>query len=233
MTKNYLLIKNLQTKFSQNSHLREKCIVTSKNKINTGYPNRAFDDFPDMLDESQVSTLLPKYKQLLKSSCRRNIRDFEKEIIKIACDELLDDTGNVSQELITTLEWDDCQNKIDNYLVISAFVGFTNMFLTQMAAYERLQNEHTYLAMNKIINSSYGSWIRDYMNHNKIKYDTKYDTDTIKVTDVLLYPIKHPLFSLSLFAGGLTGLGIYGGVKLAQELYRDNAPVTLPEAPRL
>ena len=233
MTKNYSLIKRLQAKFSEDSQLREKCVRESKNSITHNAANRVFDSFPVMLDESQLSTLLDAYQQLLKHSSKKEVRDFEKKIIKIACDELLDEKGNLSEELLEMIEWKECKDKINNYLAVCAFVGIVNITLTELSESVVKNNQYTYLAMTKLVNENYSGWIREYMNQNKIKYNPQYDTDQIKVTDVLLYPFTHPLFSLSIFAGGLIGLGIYGSAKLAQEIYQEHAPLTLPELPSL
>ena len=233
MTKIYPLLDRLKTTFDADSGLKLKCIKSGKNQLAAGKGNRVFDDFPIMLEGDLFSKLLLKYQELLKHSNRIDVQKFEMSIIKIACDELLDENGKPCQQLIDLLEWSEFPDKINNYLVISAFVGMINLALSAQSLEYVDQYQYTYLAFTKLVNENYGQWIRDYMRQNKIEYDPKYNTDQIKVSDVLLYPVRHPVFTLSVFFGGMFGAGAYGAAKLIEKEIKDHAPLSLPEMPSL
>lgn len=227
------LIQRLQKQFDENPGLREKCLKNGKDSQRPGMSNRIFDDFPLLLSDEQYQPILQKYRQLYQNGRHVDVRNFEKDLIKIACDEILDGNGNLHPDLIDFLEWTEFAAHIDNHQAVCAFVGMMNLYLIDVSADLVASKQYEFNAMTDCINKNYGQWVREYMREKNIQYNPSHDTDKITAKDVVMYPVRHPLFTLSLFAGGLIGVGIYGAVKGCQEVYNEYAPLSLPEMPKL
>lgn len=227
------LIQRLQIQFDQNPGLREKCIKNGKDSQRPGMSNRIFDDFPLLLNDEQYQDILKKYQQLFEGGRPIDVRNFEKELIKIACGEILDDTGNLNPELMSFLEWTEYAQYIDNHQAVCAFVGMMNLYLCDVSRELVTSKQYEFNALTDLVNKNYGRWVREYMREKGIRYDSCHDTDQVTAKDILLYPVRHPLFAVSLFAGGVIGAGVYGAVKGCQELYDEYAPLSLPGLPKL
>jgi len=221
------LVARLQTQFEIDPKLKEKCISSCISAVKNNKANRLFDDFPPLVSKDDCAFFIDEYQKLLISGTKATVHALQKRLIKIACEELLDVNGKLKQELIALLGLQVHVSLIDNYQAVCAFVGMMNIYMTSESSLLVKDNQNTYLAMTKLINNSYGERIRESMRENKIAYDSKYDSNSIKLDNL------HPLFFLSLFAGGLIGVGIYGAVKVGQEIYNEYKPLSLPEAPIL
>jgi len=233
MPKSNNLITILQSAFEADLELKAACISDSKNKINNNLSGRAFDKYPLLIEKSQFKLLIKRFNQLIDMPSRRLVREFEKEIINIACEELLDNKGKLKNQLIELLEWQELTAKIDNYRAVCGFVGVVTSCIAKEFSASTENDMHKFSATVSYINKNYNKWILEVMDEKNIKYNPKYDTDEIKIEDILLFPINRPGFSICLCLGGLFGAAAYGGYELFKAIKEDNATLERLDKPSL
>lgn len=228
MLSNTNLVETLQHHFDTNAELKQKCLMDAKAKINKNLENRVFDVFPLLIERSKFLPLVDRFNEILQQPTRRNIRNFEMDIIEMACDALLDKQGDIKSRLITYLEWNELTSKIDNYHAVCAFVGALTASIVNESA--SVEHNEVFAAVASYINPNYGKWVIESMRENSIPYNPAYNTDPLNLHDIMLYPIRKPAFGASLLFGGFLGAALYGGYELYKRCLADNVTLELPES---
>ncbi len=234
MLSNSNLEEILQHHFEADADLKQKCLVDAKNKITRNLANRVFDDFPLLLAPSKFLSLTDNFKTVLKQPTGKSVKDFERDLIQIACHALLDNQGKLKNCVINMLEWNELTSQIDNYNAVCAFVGAVNAHIVNESASLIQENNNKFTATASFINHNYGKWVLEIMREKCIPYDSIYNTDQLHMRDIILYPIKKPGFAASLLFGGFIGAAIYGGYELYKQRQRvaDTVALDLPDSPK-
>lgn len=211
-------------------------ITKSQKKLTSSSANRVFNDFPCLVPEVEFEKIIKEFDKLLNGNpCIRSIRSFEKKVIDLACNELLEKDGCIKKQVLKKLHWkqnqlpekDDYQ--MDNYTIVSAFVGTVHEWIVEKCHKEINKHTDTFPVIMNTVNPNYGKWILETMNDRNMPFDEKYDHDALTARDILLYPARHPLLLFSVFVGGIVGAAIYGGGKLVKHIYDENVSLPLPE----
>ncbi len=233
MPKKSETLEILQASFKAEPGLKQKCIDSSKSKINRNLGGRVFDEFPILIGRQHFLSLVNKFDLLLQNPSKRSVREFEKQIIQLACDELLDEKGGLKSQIVDLLGWQDVIAKIDNYKVVSAFVGSVTSYVARDSNKLTETDNHKFSSAVSYINKNYSNWTLEILDERGIKYNPAYNTDQLSVQDIILYPIRKPGFTLSLFVGGMFGAALYGGYELCKAVQEDNATLKRLDSPTL
>lgn len=227
MLSNTHLVEVLQHHFETNPELKQKCLNDAKSKINKNLENRVFDIFPLLIEQSKFLPFVDRFNKILQQPTEKMVRNFELEIIQIACDALLDKQGNIQSQLIKMLEWDELTSNIDNYNAVCAFVGALNASIVNESA--SVENNNKFTDVASYINRNYGKWVIEIMREKNLPYNPIYNTDQLNLRDIILYPIKKPVFGVSLLFGGFLGAAICG-YELYKQCRAKSATLELPES---
>ena len=210
---------------TRNQDNMQKCLQLSLKNINDKCCNRAFDDFPLLINQPLFDALKEDFLKLLKSSSHKSIRDFEMRLVNIACNRLFDNNGNISAEIINEMGWNGVTEKLDNYNLTRAFTNLMNSHLFEQCNQAICENQNLSNAIITYITNNYSAWVLGALRHRGIKYDPKFNQDQVTPYDVLSYPIRNPGFTASFLVGGVLGLAVYGGVKIISNAYDEYAEV--------
>ena len=227
------LIEILEEEFKTHPDNMKVCIAYSQEKIRSGDANRVFDKFPCLVEPNEFAALVESYKEILASPCKNKIRNFEKQIAKTGCLELLERDGKIKDSILELLHWKETTPAIDNYHVISAYVGAMNACLASNNEQLFFQNKAAFSAMMNYVNPNYGHWVLETMRDLGMKYDPSYDTNKLTVSDILLYPVRNPAYALSFVFFGVAGAAVCGVADIAKRLYDDNATLASPDSTNL
>jgi hypothetical protein len=224
------LLEILHDHFKNDLTLKRKCLDGAKNKINRKLANRVFDEFPLLINQTNFQSLTDEFSQVLKKPTRKSVHNFEIHIINIACDQLLDQNGKIKSELIKFFEWNSLASPIDNYNVVSAFVGAVTASIVRESASVIQEDNNTFSSTATHINKNYGKWILDVMRERDFDYNPAYEADLVNLSDIIQNPFTKPAFAASLLFGGVFGAAIYGGYELYKKFCEDNAPLESPSS---
>jgi hypothetical protein len=230
MLSNTSLVETLKHHFDANPELKQECLMHAKAKIKKNLENRVFDEFPLLIERSKFLPLVDRFNEILKEPIEKNIQNFEIDIIKMACDALLDEKGRIESQLITYLEWNNLTltSKMDNYHAVCAFVGALTASVVNESA--SVENNEVFADVASYLNPNYGKWVIEVMRENGIPYNPAYNTDQLNLRDIMLYPIRKPaVVGASLVFGGFLGAALYSGYQLYKRCVADKAVVELSE----
>ena len=219
------LINILRFEFENNPQKMDQCLKDSHMKLKNQLTNRVFDTFPLLLPNPDFSLFKQFFKQILCSPTQNkmDLKQFEKDLAKIACEELLEANGVLKNDLIEMLKWPDYADKMDTYQLICAYVGVVNSYVTSELSSDINEKQDTFTTIMQFVNPNYGKWVLEVMRDLKMPYHEKYDTEHFKLHDLLTYPVRNPLFAFSLFGGGLIGAGLYLTAQYFKGMYDERA----------
>lgn len=109
--------------------IKETRIASSREKIQKELVTRIFDDFPTLVARQVFDSREGEFRNIFANIVERNygqteenfklfkhgdktaLKQWEEEIIEIACYELLDDQGKIKSDIVRLLEWEDLLDK--------------------------------------------------------------------------------------------------------------------------
>lgn len=187
--------------------------------VNSGEKMRIFDDFPALLPLNSLSVLISSFKHMLSDisidtitqtemglklgnkNDERRIVDWEKRIIHIVHDELLDSDYSIKKDIRCLFNWDTL-TKDQVYSVVCSFVGAVNqMVICQLDN----QSPEIVSVVLDFISTHYGEWIQE-------SFDAQYAKNKAKPSPFhASSPYSHCEVGvgLGILALGLVGAGIY------------------------
>lgn len=220
------------------------CLESSLKQLKGELTTRLFDDFPPLLTEPEIDLIAGRLKQILitinhvkKTSHgielvyyqdRAAIKQWQLNIIQKGCEALLGDDGQICNDLIELLGWQDYRNKIDNCILVCAFAhGIHQAIIPKLADFINVNCQDAYSAVCHLIHTQVSTWVIDTFKRKNIPYDEKYEKSIFDSPN-LKFAIGVGAGATVLGIGSLAALGIlfFGGVG-AQPV---SADISLPNS---
>lgn len=210
------LLQLLETAF-KNPKVKTECTKDLAPRIKNNTMNRAFDSFPNLLPTAQFNALYDKFKKIITSippsdniSILTNknevaVMEFEKEIIRIACEELVDKKNKtIKPEIISLLKWEDHSTSIDAIDIVCAYLGNINGFLLLQSPDFNNANAGAISGMVNYVNENYRTWAATELNKLGFQYEVTQTESTLPL-------ITMPSFKNAAIAVGVgVGIGMLG-----------------------
>lgn len=207
-----VLLQLLETAF-KDPKIKTECTKDLAPRIKNKTMNRAFDFFPNLLPTAQFNALYAKFKKTIASIPPADnistltdknevaVMEFEKEIIRIACEELIDKKNKtIKPEIITLLKWENYSTSIDAIDIVCAYVGNINGFLLLQSPDYNNANAGAISGMVNHVNENYRTWAATELNKLGFQYE---------VTQTESTP---PLITMPTFKNAAIAVGVGVGI---------------------
>lgn len=165
------VIKTLDKETLENT---KRCLVESGNR------KRIFDHFPCLLPREDISQFETKFSEILSDIpvtislnldnelvlhhklSQLQLMSWEKGIIKLAAEALLDTNRGIKQEILDLLGWENQLNSAEIHDIICAYVGAVNQVVIGANANTTYQSALAIAC--GYITKNYGQWVDDVLN---------------------------------------------------------------------
>ena len=139
--------------------------------------NRIFDDFPNVLLPDDMAKITHSFNKIaskimnvitvengfdLNNTDKGQIYYWIKDLIELACDELLDASGNIKSDLINKLDWKNNLSPTEIFDIVCAYVG--NLSQTIILA-ETYQNPLISPTICHYVSKNYSAWIEQELKY--------------------------------------------------------------------
>lgn len=216
--------------------VKKKCLESSLMRIRQGITTRAFDDFPSLLTQSELTDIAHDFQIIFEQITnvhetdngillgnlidQISVQNWEKIIAIKACKELLDNEGKVKSEIVDLLGWEKYIGQVNNCDVVCAYVAAVNHLAMLNLVSLIQENQMKFTAVCDYVNSNYRGWIKEVMQISGFSIDPKHEAkiERTNLQKILYFPIEHPAVGIgigitALLLAGLTVAGIllFGG----------------------
>lgn len=219
-------IANLQTKMNDNHEMHTAVMESKKKLLHFEMTFRLFDEFPCLLFPDKLLPLTNRFKSIITTmgsfsetahgfapdhqQDAKNIIEFEKEIIQLACFELLDERG-VRKEIIQFLKWDEIDISDEKIAaIICAYVSAINQEIFRNIESSTL-SAHFFSIVGPLctyINKNYGrKWVADVLRENGYHESANFleSEDEARLMTNSQLSVRESVVGIGL---GLAGLGV-------------------------
>lgn len=226
----------------KDTSIKNKCIEASREKILKGQADRAFDSFPHLTPNSELKILFneftktlsrirPNKHYTLNDNEKLNISALERSIVRKACFELLDSDGQLKDELLQLLGWDDLKNKLDASVLVYAFVSAIHQQLTENLFKSGSIKKYgeAYKTLYHFVNPNFTKWIIEEMKSANYKYDNSYyeQVERSNFDKILSLPVERPVETMGVIAGVAAAVAV--GITLFTTLVANNSKQEKPD----
>lgn len=229
-TSRTFLIPFLENEFKDGDK-KKKYQEAVKKKILSNYQNRLFDDFDVLASSDSLTQFKLAFKEicadvpqvdaddlstLLLARNKKAIEQMERQIAQLACNELLNDDGELKPELLTLLNC--AQTPLRNGDIVCAYVAALNHLIMKAVAGDAKCDAIGPVVCNFLnSNKRYGIWVKEEMS--KKGHQAKFDPNAI-IREIVYLPIEKPEIFFSIMGG--VAAAISAGFMLASIFAKAN-----------
>ncbi|MHB1946652.1 MAG: hypothetical protein ACYCQI_00885 [Gammaproteobacteria bacterium] len=197
-------------------NLKKTCQVSSQDCLERKKASRAFDHFPNFLPEATFDHYCKKFKTILleiksidqehefkltKKKNMTNITAYIKSLAQLGCKELLDEKGQIKEQIIALFGWEKYKDKMPTHEIVSAFIAAVNMSIAERLSDFIYQQDVAYQAYASFVNQNYLRWVKETMR--ELGFHLSGDLEEKEIASHSLEIIRLPTKKQAAIMGGV------------------------------